>query len=346
MKELIKPQKLNIGDKVATVSLSWGGAGDDQLLWRYQQGKERLQSIFGLEVVEMPHTLRGSEYIYQHPEKRAEDLMLAFADPSIKGIIACIGGIESIRMLPFINFDVIHKNPKIFIGYSDSTTTHLMCYKAGISSFYGPTILVDFAENLNMDDYTVEYLKKTLFSSEPIGIIPPAKEWTSEHLRWEIKNKDTARKRMINNSYELLQGSNTVQGRLIGGCFEVFDILRGTELFPSMDCFEEAILFLETSEDKPPAWYLEVALRTYGINGILNILKGMIIGKPQDEALYEEYKETIMKVLAEFGRDDMPVLYNMSFGHTEPKFCLPYGALAEINCDNITFSILESGVSD
>ena len=346
MKALIKPQKLNIGDKVATVSLSWGGAGDENILWRYQQGKERLQTVFGLEVVEMPHTLMGSEYIYQHPEKRAEDLMLAFSDPSIKGIIACIGGIESIRMLPYIDFEVMRKNPKIFIGYSDTTTTHLMCYLAGISSFYGPTILMDFAENIAMDDYTIEYLKKTLFCSEPIGIISPAKEWTSELLRWEIKNKDIARKRKMNTGYEIFQGSNTVRGRLIGGCIEVFDMLRGTELFPSTDDFEEAILFLETSEDKPPVWFLEVALRIYGINGILGKLKGMIFGKPQDEEYYEEYKETIKKVLAEFGREDMPVLYNMNFGHTEPKFCLPYGALAEINCENITFTILETGVTN
>lgn len=346
MRSLIKPQKLNVGDKVATVSLSWGGAGDSEIVWRYQQGKERLEKVFGLEVVEMPHTLMGSEYIYQHPEKRAEDLMMAFLDPSIKGIIACIGGIDSVRMLPYIDFDVIHNNPKVFIGYSDSTTTHFICYKAGISSFYGPTILVDFAENIAMDDYTVEYLKKTLFCSEPIGTIAPAKEWTSEHLRWLIKNKDTQRNRKPNKGYEIIQGNKTVKGRLIGGCLEVFDSLRGTELFPSLDCFEEAILFLETSEDKPPAWLLEVALRIYGMNGILNKLNGMIFGKPQDEEFYEEYKETVKKVLAEFGREDMPVLFNMNFGHTEPKFCLPYGVIAEIDCKNLSFSILEAGVRD
>ena len=344
MKELIKPKKLNIGDKVATVSLSWGGAGDEEILWRYHQGKERLQNIFGLEVVEMPHTLMGSEFVYKHPEKRAEDLMKAFADPQIKGIIACIGGIESIRMLPFIDFDLIRNNPKIFMGYSDTTITHMICYKAGISSFYGPTILMDFAENVAMDDYTIESIKKSLFCNETIGEILPAKEWTSERLSWIIENKDTARKKKLNTGYELIQGSKTVQGRLIGGCLDVFDMLRGTELFPPTDCFENAILFLETSEDKPPAWLMEVILRTYGMMGILTKMSGMIFGKPQDEVFYEEYKETIKKVLAEFGREDMPVMLNMNFGHTEPKFCLPYGALAEINHRNQSFTILESGV--
>lgn len=63
MKELKKPHKLQIGDKVALVSLSWGGAGDEDILWRYKQGKERLEKLFGLKVVEMKYTLSGTDYI-------------------------------------------------------------------------------------------------------------------------------------------------------------------------------------------------------------------------------------------------------------------------------------------
>lgn len=103
-------------------------------------------------------------------------------------------------------------------------------------------------------------------------------------------------------------------------------------------------MFFETSEGKPPAWFIECALRYYGITGILDKLKGLIWGKPQGEDHYEEYKETIKKVMKEFKREDLPILHNMNFGHTEPKICLPYGALAEIDCNNISFSILESAV--
>lgn len=344
MKTLKKPNKLKRGDKIALVSLSWGGAGDADILWRYKQGKERLEQVFGLEVIEMKHTLAGTEYIYNHPEKRAEDLMNAFQDNSIKGIIACIGGIESIRMLPYIDFDIINKNPKVFMGYSDTTTTHLFCYKSGISSIYGPTLLVDFAENVSMSQYTVEHIEKTLFKSEVIGKIDPALEWTSEYLPWEEKNKLIQRKYKANQGYELLQGKGTVQGRLIGGCFEVFDMLRGTEVFPELKDFEDSILFLETSEEKPQAWYIECGLRNYGISGILGKVKGIIWGKPQDEEHYEEYKKVIKKVMKEFGKEDLPILCNMNFGHTEPKICLPYGALAEIDCYKISFSILESAV--
>lgn len=161
MLNLIKPKMLKPGNKVATVSLSWGGAGDEEILWRYKQGKERLENVFGLKVVEMAHTLKGTDYVYNHPEKRAEDLMNAFLDESIKGIISCIGGNDSIRMLPYIDFNIIRENPKVFIGYSDTTISHFICLKAGLSSIYGPSVLMDFAENVKMPDYTISSIKKT-----------------------------------------------------------------------------------------------------------------------------------------------------------------------------------------
>ena len=90
MKTLIKPQRLQKGDTVATVSLSWGGAGDESVNWRYNQGKKRLEEVFGLHVVEMKHTLAGTDYVYNNPQSRAEDFMNAFRDPDIKGIFSCI----------------------------------------------------------------------------------------------------------------------------------------------------------------------------------------------------------------------------------------------------------------
>lgn len=341
---LIKPPKLNSGDKVATVSLSWGGAGDDEIKWRYYQGKERLERLLGLEVVEMPHTLSGTDYVYNHPEARAEDMTAAFADPTIKGIFSCIGGEETMRLLPYINFDVIRSNPKIFMGYSDTTVNHFMCYKAGLSSIYGPAILSDFAENIVIPDYTMKWLKKTLFSNEPIGKIEASETWTAEHLPWRIENKDTARKFVSNKGYELLQGNAKVTGHLIGGCIEVLDWLRGTELFPAIEGFNGVVLFLETSEEIPLPKNIRYMLRSLGAMGILGKINGIVFGKPFGEKYYEEYKAEIIKVLAEYGRSDLPVLYNLNFGHCEPKCCIPFGAMAEIDCDNVSFSILESGV--
>ncbi|RDW15683.1 S66 family peptidase [Oceanobacillus chungangensis] len=342
---LIKPNKLQRGDKVATVSPSWGGAGDPELRWRYNQGIKRLEEVFGLQVVPMPNSLKGSEYIYENPEARAADLNAAFADETIKGIIANIGGEDSIRLLPHIDFNMIRENPKVFMGYSDVTVSHLFCHKAGISSFYGPAVLTDFAENVEMDAYTVDMIERTLFSNEIIGEIKPAEEWTSEFLEWDIVNKDTQRKLQPNHGYEVLQGNGTVTGRLIGGCIEVLEFAKGTMLWPEEKYWENCILFFETSEEKPAPDLLKYWLRNYASQGILQKANGIIFGKPQDEAYYEEYKEVLLQVMKEYSLEHLPILYNLNFGHTEPKFILPYGALAQIDCTKATLSILESGVN-
>ncbi|CRK83095.1 S66 family peptidase [Neobacillus massiliamazoniensis] len=342
---LIKPKKLQPGDRVATVSPSWGGAGEPELRWRYEQGVKRLEEVFGLKVIPMPNSLKGGDYLYKNPQARAEDLMTAFKDESIKGIIANIGGEDSIRLLPYIDFDVIRENPKIFMGYSDVTVSHLFCHKAGISSFYGPAILTDFAENVEMDPYTIEMVNRMLFSNEIIGEIQSAKEWTSERLEWIEENKNRRRTMRQNLSYEVLQGSGVAQGHLIGGCIEVLEFAKGTELWPENKYWENSILFFETSEEKPEPNHIKYWLRNYAVQGILQKANGIIFGKPQDEKYYDEYKEEIQNVMKEFELEDKPILYNLNFGHTEPKFILPYGAMAEINCDKRTFTILESGVN-
>lgn len=342
MQKLITPQKLKKGDKIATISLSWGGAGDGDILWRYHAGKKRLEDVFGLHVVEMPNTLMGTKYLYEHPEKRAEDLMNAFSDASIKGIFSCIGGDDSIRLLPYIDFDVISSNPKIFLGYSDTTISHFFCLKAGLSSFYGPSVLAEFAENVDMHEYTKTAVEKVLFSSEPIGEIFFSDIWTSQRLPWEIKNKDIVRKMQHNSGYELLQGRNKVRGRLIGGCIEVLEMMKNTALWPDRDSWEDVILFLETSEEMPEPLYIRYWLRNYAAQGILHKIKGIIWGKPYNMRYYDEYKEVIHEIIAEECElRNLPILYNMNFGHTAPMMILPYGALAEIDCEHVRFSILE-----
>lgn len=332
MLKLQKPPRLKAGDRVAIVSPSSGMAGDAPFLWRYRQGCERLRTVFGLEPVEMPYTLAGSDAVYRHPEKRAEDLMRAFSDPTIRAIIPVIGGNDSVRMLPYIDFNVIRDNPKVVTGYSDSTVLHFMCMKAGLASFYGLNVMCDLAENVHMSDYTVEYAKKALFSDAPVGEVRVSGEWTDEYLPWEEKNRNRQRVFRPNTGYELLQGTRSARGALIGGCMEVMSTLIATPLFPPAEAFDGAILFLETSEVEPPVWLMEDMLRHLGTMGLLSRLNGLVFGKPIYARFYEEYKPVIRRVLAEFGRGDLPVLYNASFGHNEPKCLLPYGAEAEICC--------------
>ena len=130
----------------------------------------------------------------------------------------------------------------------------------------------------------------------------------------------------------------------MGGCIEVLEMAKGTSLWPDAETFEDAILFFETSEDMPEPCYIEYWLRNYGSLGILQKAKALLFGKPYQERFYDEYKRAIMKIISELRLFELPVFYNMSFGHNEPMCIIPYGALAEVDCENRTFTILESGV--
>lgn len=346
--ELVKPPKLQPGDRVATVSLSWGGPGT--FPHRYEAGKRQLQDEFGLVVVEMPHTLREADWLADHPGARADDLMGAFADPSIKAIISTIGGDDSIRILPYLDLDTIRANPKVFLGYSDTTISHLACLKAGLVSFYGPSIMAGFGENGGLFPYMVNSVRMTLFSSAPIGEIAPNRAgWTVEILDWaEPKNQSRRRKLNPSQGWKVLQGEGVRRGHLVGGCFEVLDWLRGTDYWPAPALWQNAILFLETSEEAPSPTEVLRGLRSYAAMGILERLSGILFARPGGEvppAQFAEYDQAILEVVArEEGLTDLPVISGMDFGHTDPMFVLPYGVQAEIDCGTGRFAILEGAV--
>ncbi len=348
--DMVKPEKLQPGDRVATVSLSWGGPG--AFPHRYEAGKRQLQDEFAVTVVEMPHTLGDASWLQHNPRARADDLMQAFADPSIKAVVSTIGGDDSIRILPFLDLDVIRSNPKIFMGYSDTTITHLACLKAGLVSFYGPSIMAGFAENGGMFSYMVDSVHRTLFSSAPVGSIEPNTEgWTVEFLDWaEPENQRRQRQLSPSTGWRFLQGSGVHRGHLIGGCFEVLDWLRGTDFWPEPEMWRGAILFLETSEDAPPPTAVMRGLRTYAALGILQELSGFLFGRPGGQVppeRFDEYDRAISQViLEEEGLADLPIITHMDFGHTDPMFVLPYGIQAEIDCDAQQFTILENAVVD
>ena len=191
---LIKPKRLLKGDKIAIVSLSWGGLGDEKFIHKYDIAKKRLESDFGLEVVAMPYALKGSEFVYNHPELRAKDLMDAFSDPSVKGIFCAIGGDDSVRILPYIDYEIIRNNPKIFMGYSDTTVSHFMMNKAGVVSYYGPSVMAEFGEYVEMFDYTENAVKKLLFESSGGYEIPSCEYWSNDHVEWSEDNVTVKKK--------------------------------------------------------------------------------------------------------------------------------------------------------
>lgn len=211
---MIKPKKLKKGDKVAIVSLSSGLAGEEIFRHRYELGKKRLEQL-GFNVVTMKNALKGIEYLYNHPEKRAEDFMEAILDKDIKGIICNIGGDDTIRLLPYIDFEAIANNPKVFMGYSDITINHFMMQKAGVISYYGPAVMTDFAENNNMHTYTLKYINQVLLENRENIVIKSSDKWTSEYLDWAIEENDNISRKMNEEKYgyEVLQGKRNIYWR-------------------------------------------------------------------------------------------------------------------------------------
>ncbi|EHL31963.1 S66 family peptidase [Legionella drancourtii] len=349
MQQLIRPKKLNPGDKIAVISASWGGPGT--FPYRYEVGKQRLESVFGLEVVEMPHALKDADWIYQNPKARAEDLMQAFLDPTIKGIFSTIGGDDAIRLLPYIDFEIIRKNPKIVLGYSDSTVLHFICLKAGIASFYGTSVMTGFAENVAMHKYTVSAIKKSFFSTHKIGAIPkPSEGWTKEYLDWQKpSNQQIQRKLEPKMKWEFIGCTDKiVQGRLLGGCVEVLQFINATEIWPSLDIWDGCILFLETSEEGVAPLFLKRFLRNLAAQGILAKIAGILFSKPGGQHIlapqFKDYGKAILDIFEEYQLPQVSVVVNMDFGHSDPMWVMPYSCLAEINPMEETVSLLEGMV--
>ena len=340
---MIKPNRLKKGDKVAVVSLSWGGLGDEDLIHKYYIAKERLENDFGLEVVAMPNALKGSQFVYEHPEARAKDLMDAFSDKSIKGIFCAIGGDDTIRLLPYIDYEVIKNNPKVFMGYSDTTVNHFMMNKVGLVSFYGPSVMCEFGEYVKMFDYTKEAVENILFNDTKDYEIKSSKVWSNDFVAWKEENINIGKKLLPEeHGYEVLQGSGVVTGKVLGGCIDVFPMIVGTEIWPTKEEWKDKILLLETSEDKPSPELVTYYLRNLGAQGLFDVIKGIIVGKPQEEKYYDEYKEVYKKVMKEFHKEDLPIMYNINIGHAYPIGIIPLGIDFKIDYTNKKINILES----
>ena len=343
---MIKPKRLQRGDTVAIVSLSAGTLGEPWAIHKLHIARERLENDYGLRVKVMPNALKGRQYLYEHPEARAADWMEAFRDPEVKAIFNAIGGDDTIRLLPYIDFDVIRNNPKIFTGFSDTTSNHFMMYKAGVMSYYGASIMTNFSEYVKINDYTAAAIRNTLFEPKPTLDVPSAPYWyddEDEKIWWKEENIHTLRQYHPEEiGYEILQGSGVVEGVLLGGCVDVFLDTVGTPIWPSRAEWQGKLLFLETSEEDMACELLTAILRNLAAQGIFDVISGILVGKPARRSKYEPYKEVYRKVVGfEAKRPDLPILCNVNFGHAEPIGILPIGARCRLDADKKTLTLLE-----
>ena len=337
---------------VGIVSLSSGILGEPHIQFETETGIRRLEE-YGLNIKFMPHALMGLDYLKAHPEKRADDLLLAFHDPEIDMILCAIGGDDTYRLLPYLfDHDELANSvtDKVFLGFSDTTINHLMLHKVGLTTFYGQAFLPDICElSSEMLPYTRKYFEE-LINTENISEICPSDIWYEERKSFGI---DQAGKPLIshpNSGFELLQGPSVFSGKILGGCIDsIYDMFNGDRyadmpvlckkyhLFPDPEDWKGRILLLETSEEKPSPEKYRKALEYLKQTGVFEAVSGLLIGKPMDETYAQEYRLLLTKVI---DRPDLPIVFNLNVGHSVPRCIIPFGinAFVDVNKQVIRFS--------
>lgn len=340
-----KPSKLNKWDTVLALSLSWWWP------WlipdRYNIWKHQLEQEFWVKVIEGKYTMADPKRLYEHPEARAEELMEWFKNKKIKAIISTIWWEESVRMLPYIDYNIITKNPKIFMWYSDTTISHFICQKANIVSFYGPSIMAWFWENWWLFPYMIESVRKTIFSNNIIWEIYPNSEWrTSEFLPREKWNQNIKRKLKTSTWRRWLQWKWIVHWTLLWWCIDVFPFIIWTNIRPKKEKRKNKILFLETSEEKMSTTQFERIMRNLWSQWILHNIVWILVWRSQydyETNIQINYDNSLLKIIRwELWLSQIPIITNMDFWHTDPMFVIPIGCKWKIDCNKKKFFIIEN----
>lgn len=331
--------------KIGIVSLSSGILGEDFVAHEVKIGIERLKK-YGIEVEFLPNSTKGIEFLKNNQKARAKDLIDAFKDESIDMILCAIGGDDTYRLLPYLfenNELKMAVKQKIFLGFSDTTMNHLMLNKVGIKTFYGQAFLPDVCElSKEMLPYSKRFFEE-LINTGKIKEIYPSDVWYNEREDFSEKAIGISMEEHQNSGFELIRGNAKFEGKILGGCLEsIFDIFDNSRyedtvslcqkysLFPSLDEWKNKILLLETSEERPnPELFRKMILKLQEY-GIFDVICGLIVGKPQNEEYYEEYKQII---LDEIKKQDLSIVYNINVGHSTPRCIIPFGVNAKVDIE-------------
>ncbi|KAB2923215.1 MAG: LD-carboxypeptidase [Bacteroidetes bacterium] len=317
---LIRPKALKPGDTVGLVAPATAVEDPETIALATD-----IAASLGFNVVVGRNAGKRYGYLGGSDKERAEDINEMFRRRDIDGVLPIQGGWGSMRVLPHIDFDLVRKNPKVFVGFSDITTLLLAFYKfAGLVTVHGPNVLYSF------NPYVRDYYTRTLMSVEPLGQLRqpplPAGETVERENRLVTIAGGTARGPLVGGNLSLLVTT-------LGTPFEVD--LRGK------------LLFIEDVGEEP--YRIDRMLTHLHLSGVLNDVAGVILGRFRDcepkgggavgsLTLYELFRTRF----APLGK---PCLAGLSFGHIRDHIPLPVGVTAELNADAKTVTLLESAVS-
>ncbi|KAJ5710633.1 peptidase family S66 [Penicillium malachiteum] len=348
--QTIIPKALKRGDKIAFVSPS--ARLNNVLPVPLSRGKAYLESL-GFEI-EIIFSSASTTTISDSIRIRCEEIHTAFRDTTISAVICTIGGSHANELLPFLDFDLIRSNPKIFMGYSDTTFLHSAIQaKTGLRTFYGPSVLTDFSDLPQPMQFTTDHFLHILTSpEESVGPLPRSPICTKEHSGFLFSEKvETPRETVESPPWRWL-GKGQGTGYLFGGTISCVVRLQGTPYAPQS--WKDKILFLESAMgDNVQLPYSVNEFRNNFVDlalyGVLNEIQGLVIGRgyKYDASMQDELAgviEEVFDVIVRRDRDELPILMNVDFGHTSPFLTLPYAGLVSLDSDRDEFNVLQSGV--
>ena len=297
---VIRPTALRPGDRIGVIAPA-GRVNESDL----QPGLRMLESS-GFEVCLGAHLYDGQGYLAGDDEARLEDLHAMFLDREIKAIFCARGGYGSLRLLDRISYDLIRRNPKIFVGYSDIIALLVAIQeRTGLVTFHGPMV----REFGRADRENWESLNYLLSTGRPPRL-------------------------SLNHGTALVNGKAT--GPLLGGNLSLLCHLTGTPFFPSL---EGCILFIEERGEAP--YRLDRMLTHLALSGGLKGLAGLVAGEFEGCG-----EATIVNGLLTdiFSGSGIPVATGLPVGHGRKNIALPLGLAAELDTGLMTLSIMEGCV--
>lgn len=324
--KLVVPNSLKKGDTIGFISPSSGPAL--LAIHRVERAKEAFEKM-GYKVRIASHALSSRGYISASIEERVSDIHDLFNDDNVKAIMCTIGGNNSNHLLRYLDYSLIKKHPKIFIGYSDITVLHYaLLSQTDLATYYGPCAMTQFGEFPRVLDYTLRFFQNEIVNEKyrvNAYDIPASDKWTDEFLDW-FKKKDLTRARKLkkNEGYEWLR-EGVGHGPILGGAILSVNHLAGTKYWVDpkdsiffLDILQEGGLLNESAVD---------ALLTDLFNmGVFDSLNGLIISRPTGytEEGTLRLKE-IIKGYTAVSQKKYPILFNANIGHADPIITIRYG---------------------
>ncbi|MBY5005492.1 LD-carboxypeptidase [Streptococcus suis] len=281
--------------------------------------KERLEDL-GFKLSFSEHYFENDIFDSAPIASRVADLEAAFADESVDAILTTIGGFNSNELLPYLDFDLIARHPKIFCGYSDTTALLNAIYaKTGMPTYMGPAYS-SFKMVQGQEYQTEAWLKAVTLDSYELT---PSPEWSSD--AWYLPDAP----RTFYPTDWKVYNPGRASGIAIGGNISTLNLLTGTEFAPKPDKY---ILFLEEAEDDD---YLIIARHLTALLQAYPNPQAVVFGRfPKETKMTEEILLAILDKHPLLKK--IPVLYNLDFAHTQPLFTITIGAQVELNSQTMS----------